>query len=83
MQEQQVLEELNRLARLRDKTNLSHPLGRANGWALAKKALLKATAGPGRYTNTGRAAPGVSAARVPAVLHDPGGTSDPVHRQTL
>ena len=57
VQEQLVLEELNRLARLRDKTNLSHQLGRANGWALAEKALLKVTTGPGRYTNTGRAAP--------------------------
>ena len=48
VQEQLLLDEMTRLARLRDKTNLSHLLGRADGCALANKALLKATACPGR-----------------------------------
>ena len=38
VQEQLLLDEMTRLARLRDKTNFSHLLGRANGWALAEKA---------------------------------------------
>ena len=44
-------------------------------WSLAKMALVHSgiTASPGRYMNTGRAAPCAPAARVPAVLHDPGG----------
>ena len=54
-------------------------------WSTAKTALVKReiTDSPGWYTNTGRAAPCAPAARVPAVLHDPGGAPDPVHRQTL
>ena len=49
---------------------------------MAKTALAErvTTGSPGRHTNAGRAAP---AARVPALLHDPGGASDPVHRQSL
>ena len=44
-------------------------------WWLAKTVLVKReiTASPGRYTNTGRAAP---------QQHDPGGASDTCHRQT-
>ena len=43
-------------------------------WFMAKTALAerRIIASPGRYTNTGRVAP---AARVPTVLHDPGGAS--------
>ena len=54
VQEQRVVEELERLARLRDKTNISTLFGCACGWALARKAMLKATASPGRCSNTGR-----------------------------
>ena len=81
--EQKLLEELERhRASFKRGDRGSRVEAAAAWWFMAKTALAERgiTASPGRYTNTGRAAP---AARVPAVLHDPGGASDPVHRQTL
>ena len=81
--EQRLLVETERFARSWVRNSPLSPVEAAAAWwFMAKTALAERgiTASPGRYTNTGRAAP---AARVPAVLHDPGGASDPVLRQTL
>ena len=40
VKEQYLVEELNQLGRLNDRTNLAQLLGRACGWALARKDLL-------------------------------------------
>ena len=72
--EQQLLDAVKSLARSWDRSfPLSHVEAVAATWFWAKTDLARKriTASPGRYTNTGRA----------AVLHDPGGASDPVHRQ--
>ena len=74
--EQKLLEELERH---RASFKRGDPGSRvevaAAWWWLAKTAFMKRgiTASPGRYTNTGRAAP---------QQHDPGGASDTGHRQT-
>ena len=72
--EQRLLVETERFARSWVRNSpLSPPRSRYCIVVRAKTALAKReiTASPGRYTNTGRA----------AVLHDPGGASDPVHLQ--
>ena len=79
--EQRLLVETESFARSWDRTSrLSPVVAFAASWCEAKTALARRgiIASPGRYTVAGRAAP---AARVPAVLHDPGGAPDPVHRQ--
>ena len=72
--EQRLLVETERFARSWVRNSPLSPVeAAAASWCGAKLALAKRgiTASPGRYTNIGRA----------AVLHDPGGASDPVHRQ--
>ena len=72
--EQRLLDAVENLARSWDRSSpLSHVEAVAATWSRAKTDVAKKgiTASPGRYTNTGRV----------AVLHDPGGTSVPVHRQ--
>ena len=81
--EQKLLEELERhRASFKRGDRSSRVEAAAAWWFMAKTGLAEReiTASPGRYTNTRRVAP---AARVPTVFHDPGGASDPVHRQTL
>ena len=74
--EQKLLEEIQRhRASYKRGDTGSRVEAAASWWFLAKTALAEreTTASPGRYTNTGRAAP---------QQLDPGGASDTGHRQT-